>query len=206
MNKDVDAYFIDGCGRCPLGGTPDCKVHKWTDELKFLRHIIQDCGLTEQAKWGVPCYTFRGKNVLILSAFVNYCSVNFFKGSLLNDPKNILQKPGENSQATRVIRVTNLDEIKALEADIKAFIYQAIELEKAGLKVDYKKNPEPIPEELETKMDNDPIFKNAFGALTRGRQRGYILYFSAPKQSKTRESRIEKCVEKILNGQGLHDR
>ena len=212
MNLKVDEYLIDGCGRCSLGGTPDCKVHKWTAELELLRMIVLDCGLTEEVKWGVPCYTVsthadkQEKNVLIVSAFKEYCSISFFKGALLKDVKSILEKPGKNSQAARLIKFTNIEEIKKVEADLKTYIYEAIEVEKAGLRVKFKKNPEPIPEELESKFEKDPVFKTAFEALTPGRQRGYILYFSAPKQSKTRESRIEKSVGKILNGEGLHDK
>lgn len=205
MNPKVDNYLIEGCGRCALGGTPDCKVHKWTQELELLRKIVLDCELTEEVKWGVPCYTFQKKNVLIVSAFREYCSVSFFKGALLKDPMGILDKPGENSQAARLIKFTNIKEIKAVEADLKTYIYEAIEVEKKGLKVNFKKNPEPIPEELERKFEEDPVLKTAFETLTPGRQRGYILYFSAPKQSKTRESRIEKSIGKILNGEGLHD-
>ncbi|UJH67935.1 YdeI/OmpD-associated family protein [Allomuricauda sp. SCSIO 65647] len=206
MNKTVDNYLINGCGRCSLGGTPDCKVHRWTNELELLRTITRDCGLTEEAKWGVPCYTFQGKNIMLISAFKDHCSVSFFKGSLLRDTQGILVKPGPNSQAARLLKFTEIEKIKKLETDIKAYIYEAVEVEKAGLKVNFKKNPEPIPEELENRFEKDPVLKTAFEALTPGRQRGYILYFSAPKQSKTRNARIEKCIGKILNGEGLHDK
>lgn len=205
MNKSVDNYFIDGCGRCDLGGTPDCKVHRWKGELELLRSIVQECGLTEECKWGVPCYTFQHNNVLVVSALKDYCSISFFKGSLLRDEKGLLTKPGENSQATRLLKFTDMKGIHAFEDDIKHYIFEAVEVEKAGLKVEFKKNPEPIPEELEAKFEQDPGLKMAFEALTRGRQRGYILYFSQPKQSKTRTSRIEKSIPKILNGEGLHD-
>ncbi len=206
MNKSVDNYFLEGCGRCPLGGTSDCKVHKWASELELLRMIVLDCGLTEECKWGVPCYTFQNKNVLLLSAFKDYCSISFFKGSLLSDSRRLLTKPGKNSQAARLIKFTNSRGIKEIENDIKTYIYEAVEVEKAGLKVHFKKQPEPIPEELEKKFEEDPMLKTAFESLTPGRQRGYIIYFSAPKQSKTKESRIEKCIGKILNGEGLHDK
>ena len=206
MPHTVESYLADGCGRCPLGGTADCKVHNWVEELKALRKIVLECGLVEEVKWGVPCYTFQGKNVLLVSAFKNYCSISFFKGSLLGDPRGILTKPGKHSQAARLIKCTSIKEINSLEADIKSCIFEAIEVEKAGLKVHFKKNPEPMPEELENKLEEDPILKAAFDTLTPGRQRGYILFFSAPKQSKTRISRIEKSVGKILNGEGLHDK
>ena len=206
MNTSVESYFTDGCGRCPLGGTSQCKVHNWTQELKQLRSIILSCGLTEESKWGVPTYTFQKKNILILAAFNEYCSISFFKGALLSDKHNILVKPGENTQAGRLIKFTDLIKIAQLKSVIKAYIFEAIEVEKEGLKVEYTKNPEPVPEELQTKLENDPFFKSAFEALTPGRQRGYILFFSAPKQSKTREARIEKCAPKILEGIGLNDR
>ena len=206
MNDSVENYLIVGCGRCPLGGTLDCKVHSWIQELELLRSIVLDCGLTEACKWGVPCYTFKNKNVLLISAFKDHCSISFFKGSLLDDSKGILEKPGKNSQAGRILKFTSTRRIKEIEEVIKTYIYEAIEVERAGLKVPYKKNPEPYPEELERKFDEDPTFKSAFETLTPGRQRGYIIYFSAPKQSPTRVRRIEKSIGKILNGEGLHDK
>lgn len=206
MNPKIDKYLINGCMRCKLGATPDCKVHKWTVQLELLRTIVLDCGLNEELKWGVPCYTFQNSNVLIVSAFKEYCSISFFKGALLNDTNGILEKQGGNTQAARLIKFTNVEKIKELEPVLKAYIYEAVEVEKAGLKVAFKKNSEPIPEELEKKFEKDPFLKTAFEALTPGRQRGYILYFSAPKQSKTRILRIEKSIRKILNGEGLNDK
>lgn len=204
-NLKVDPYFVDGCGRCPLGGTPQCKVRDWQAQLKRLREIILECGLTEELKWGVPCYTYRKNNVVLLSALKEYCCVSFLKGALLNDPAGILQKPGENTQAGRLIRFTDLQEIDQMETILKQYINNAIAIEKAGKKVTLKKNPEPMPEELQYKMDSSPEFKTAFEALTPGRQRGYILYFSAAKQSTTRQSRIEKCAPRIFEGKGMHD-
>lgn len=204
-NPEIDAYLAEGCGRCSLGGTPDCKVHSWQTELKKLRKIVLDCGLTEERKWSIPCYTWNNSNVLLIAAFKDYCALTFFKGALLKDPENILSKPGENTQAGRLIRFTNAKEITKLEPVIKVYIKEAMEIEDAGLKVEFKKELEPIPEELERKMDEDPALKDAFYALTPGRQRGYILYFSAAKQSKTREARIEKYIDRILDGQGIHD-
>ncbi|MFC4802674.1 YdeI family protein [Neobacillus sp. GCM10023253] len=205
MNPKVDKYLIDGCMRCPLGATPDCKVNNWPEELEKLRMIVLDCGLTEELKWGVPCYTFQKSNVLIISAFKEYCSLSFFKGALLKDAHRILEKPGENTQAGRLVKFTNVKQIVELEPVLKEYIYEAVEAEKAGLKVNTKKNPEPIPEELQNKFEDIPALKTAFDALTPGRQRAYILHFSAPKQSKTRVSRIEKYMEKILAGKGLND-
>lgn len=141
-----------------------------------------------------------------MSAFKEYCAISFFKGALLRDTQGVLDKPGKNSQAARLIRFTNIADIKKMEAELKTYIHEAVEIEKLGLKVNFKKNPEPIPEELDGKFEEDPVLKTAFEALTPGRQRGYILHFSAPKQSKTRVSRIEKSIGKILNGEGLHDK
>lgn len=206
MNPKVDQYLAEGCGRCSLGGTPACKVHTWPEELKRLRAIVLDCGLMEELKWGVPCYTYEGQNVLLVSAFKEFAALSFFKGALLNDPHQLLVKPGENSQASRYLKFTSVEEIDEQESILKAYVLEAVKVEKAGLKVEFKKNPEPVPEELQQKLDEDPFFRTAFEELTPGRQRGYIIYFSQAKQSKTRVSRIEKCVPKILNGEGLHDK
>ena len=207
MNPKVDVYLTAGCGRCPLGNTPECKVNNWQEELETLRRIILECGLTEELKWGVPCYTFQKNNILLLSAFNESCALSFFKGALLTDAANILSKPGENTRAGRVIRFTNVQEIIEIEPILKAYINEAVEVEKSGSKVDFKENSELIiPEEVQNKLDETPGLKSAFDALTPGRKRGYILYFSAPKQSKTRESRVERCTRQILTGKGLNDR
>ena len=188
MNRKVDGYL---------------RRSKWQEELEKLRQIILDCGLTEELKWGKPCYTFQESNIVILQGFEEFCALLFAKGALLNDPDGVLKKFGW--QAARRIPFTNVREIVEMEPILKAYIREAIEAEKAGLKVIYKKNPEPIPEELQNKLDEIPALKTAFHALTPGRQRGYILYFSAAKQSKTREARVEKCVQQILDGKGLND-
>ncbi|MBI1389443.1 MAG: hypothetical protein GC154_13450 [bacterium] len=204
-NPKVDPYFTEGCGRCPLVSTPQCKVNTWREELLKLRAILLGCGLTEELKWKMPCYTFEKRNVVILSAFKDFCSINFVKGVLLKDPANLLTKPGENTQAGRLIRFTSVQQIDELEPAVKDYLQEAIEVEKAGLKAPIQKNPEPIPDELQQKLDENPALKTAFFALTPGRQRGYILHFSQPKQSKTRVSRIEKCMPKILEGKGFFD-
>lgn len=206
MNPKVDEYFQGGCGRCPLGGTPDCKVHRWPEAMVELRRILLNCQLTEEVKWSVPCYTFQGSNVAIMSALNDYCAISFFKGALLQDEQGLLEKPGENTQAARLIKFTDVQTILDLEPVLEAYIYEAIEVEKAGLSVEFKKNPEPIPAELQEKLDGDPVLQTAFANLTPGRQRGYILYFSQPKQSKTRTARVEKYIPKILEGRGFHDR
>jgi uncharacterized protein YdeI (YjbR/CyaY-like superfamily) len=191
MNPKADFYFNKG---------------NWQKELEQLRAIVLDCGLTEELKWGVPCYTFQKSNIVLIHVFKEYCAYLFFKGALLNDAKGILVQQTENVQAARQIRFTNVKEIVKLKATLKAYIYEAIEVEKAGLKVELKKTNEfTMPEEFQTKLDRTPALKKAFHALTPGRQRGYLLYFASAKQSKTRESRIEKYVPQILKGKGLDD-
>jgi uncharacterized protein YdeI (YjbR/CyaY-like superfamily) len=192
MNPEVDKFLS--------------KAKKWQEEFEKLRIIILNCGLTEELKWGVPCYTFQKKNIVLIHGFKEYCALLFIKGALINDAKGILIKQTENVQAGRQIRFTNVREIVEMEPILKAYIYEAIEVEKAGLKVNFKKTTEfIIPEEFQNKLDEIPALKTAFDALTPGRQRAYILYFSAPKQSKTRESRVEKYMQQILNGKGLND-
>ncbi len=205
-NAKIDIYLKEGCGRCPLGGTPECKVHDWQKELKKLRTIVLGCGLTEDLKWGVPCYTFEKANVAIVSALKEYCALSFFKGALLKDAKGILDKPGENTQSARLIRFTSVREIVEMESILKEYLHEAIEVEKNGLKVDFKaKTQLVILDELQRKFDELPALQAAFKALTPGRQRGYLLHFSAAKQSQTRLSRIEKCIPHILEGRGFHD-
>lgn len=192
MNPNVDDYLS--------------KVKKWQEELGKLRTIVLDCQLTEEMKWKQPCYTYENRNIVIISGFKEYCLLGFFNGALLKDTEGILSKPGENTQAGRQIRFTNVQEIVEMEPILKAYIYEAIEVEKAGLKVNFKQTAEfNIPEEFQNKLDVTPSLKTAFEALTPGRQRAYLLYFSEPKQSKTRESRVEKCMQQILNGKGLND-
>jgi len=205
MTKSPEIFFLEGCGRCSLGGTPDCKVHRWTAELQLLRSIILDCGLEEVAKWGVPCYMHGKANILLLGALKDCCTIGFLKGALLDYSSGILEKQGENSNVGRVIRFTSLEQIAEREAAVKALIFEAIEIEKQGLKVEVQKSEDPIPAELEQAFAQNPELKTAFYALTPGRQRGYLLHFNQTKNSATRSSRIEKCVEKIMKGQGMHD-
>ena len=205
MIPEVDDYLVDGCGRCDHYKTPQCKVHSWTEILIELRRIILECGLVEEFKWSQPCYTFQRKNVLIVTAFKEFACISFFKGALIGDTNNMLITPGKSSQAARQIRFTTVSEVINQEQIIKTYVHQAIEVEKAGLKIQFKKNPEPLPDELQWEFDENPDLKQAFEALTPGRQRGYILHFSQPKNSSTRTARIEKCTPKILNGEGMHD-
>lgn len=206
MNPKIDHYLSDGCGRCSLYSTPECKVHTWQEELKYLRRIVLDCGLDEELKWSMPCYTHQKKNIVMLFAFKNNCAISFFKGALLKDEHGILEKPGENSQVSRVVKFTHIDQINKLEEVLKTYIYEAIEVEKAGLKVKTKSVSEyEMPAEFQERLDSDADLKEAFESLTPGRQKGYLLYFAGAKQSKTRASRVEKYVPKILKGLGFHD-
>jgi uncharacterized protein YdeI (YjbR/CyaY-like superfamily) len=192
MNPSVDFYFD--------------KAKKWQKELEQLRMIILDCGLTEELKWGVPCYTLQKSNIVLIHVFKEYCAILFFKGALLHDTNGILIRQTENVQAARQIRFTNVREIVKMKSILKAYIYEAIEVEKAGLKVKLKKTSAfKIPEEFQTKLEKIPGLKTAFNALTPGRQRAYLFYFSGAKQSKTRASRVEKYIRQILNGKGLDD-
>ncbi|MBB6730039.1 YdeI/OmpD-associated family protein [Cohnella zeiphila] len=179
---------------------------RWKKEYEKLREIVLDCGLTEEFKWMHPCYTFEDKNILLIHGFKEYCALLFHKGALLKDPHGILIQQTENVQAGRQIRFADVQEIDEMELILKTYIDEAIEVEKAGLQVEYKKHSEyTVPEELQNKFEELPPLKSAFEALTPGRQRAYLLYFSAPKQSKTRESRVEKYMHRILDGKGLND-
>lgn len=179
---------------------------KWQSEIIQLRTLLLDCGLTEEFKWRNPCYSFQGNNVVLIGSFKAFCSLSFFKGTLLQDSNEVLSKPGENSQAMRFFKFHNQEEIIEQQSIIKTYIYEAIEIEKAGLKVIFKSNSElELVEELQNALDKNPSLKTAFQALTLGRQRAYNIYFSNPKQSKTRETRIEKYSQRILNGKGIND-
>ena len=192
MNPKVDFYFN--------------KADKWKEEVSKLRKIVLDCGLTEELKWGCPCYTYEKSNIVVIHDFKEYCALLFMKGALMSDANNILIQQTENVQSARQIRFTNVKQIVEMEPILKAYIYEAIEVEKAGLKVSFKKPSEfNMPEEFQQKLDEDTALKTAFETLTPGRQRAYLLYFSQPKQSKTREARIEKYVPQILDGKGLND-
>jgi uncharacterized protein YdeI (YjbR/CyaY-like superfamily) len=192
MNPKVDFFFN--------------KASQWQEEYAQLRTIMLDCGLTEDLKWGVPCYTLEKKNIVLIHGFKEYCAILFMKGVLLKDPKGILIQQTENVQSARQVRFTSAREIVKMKATLKAYVLEAIEVEKAGLTVELKKTSEyTIPEELQNRLDKDANLKKAFKALTPGRQRGYIFHFSAAKQSKTREARIEKYIPQILDGKGIDD-
>jgi uncharacterized protein YdeI (YjbR/CyaY-like superfamily) len=193
MNPKVDWFFA--------------KETKWQKEYEKLRTIILDCGLIEELKWGCPCYTFENTNIVLIHGFKEYCAVLFFKGALLNDPNGILIQQTKNVQSARQIRFTNVGEIVKMEKILKAYVYEAIEVERVGLKVKLKKTSDfKIPEEFQKKLNKSSKLKAAFDQLTPGRQRQYIFYFSQPKQSKTREARVEKYLKQILIGKGLNDR
>lgn len=202
----VDLFFIDGCGRCKLYKTAACKVHTWKLELQALRQIALNSGLTEELKWKQPCYTLEGKNIIIVSAFKESCIINFMKGALLKDTKGILEMPGENSNSARFIRFTNIERVLELQETILDYIKEAIEIEKSGKKIISKKVEEYlIPDELINEFESDIVFKNAFYSLTPGRQKSYLIFYSAAKQSATRTSRILKSKEAIFNGKGMNE-
>ena len=192
MNPELDFFYN--------------KDGKWQDAYKQLRMIVLDCGLSEELKWGKPCYTYKHTNIVLIHGFKEFCALLFHKGALLKDTNGILVQQTENVQAARQIRFTNVEEIAGMEATLKAYIFEAIEVEKSGLKIDFKKTKEyKVPKEFEDILKEIPELKTAFESLTPGRQRGYLLHFSQPKQSTTRISRIEKCMEQILHGKGLND-
>jgi uncharacterized protein YdeI (YjbR/CyaY-like superfamily) len=192
MNPHVDWYFA--------------KAKKWQKEIEKLRMIVLDCDLIEELKWGCPCYSYQKKNIVLIHVFKGYCAVLFFKGALLKDTKGILIQQTKNVQAARQVRFTSLQEIVKMERVLKSYIYEAVEVEESGVKVEMKKTKEfSMPQEFQTRLNKNPALEKAFYALTPGRQRGYLLYFSSAKQSKTREARIEKYMPEILDGKGLED-
>ena len=206
MNPQVDIILAEGCGRCKLVGTPQCRIIIRNEEMKALREISLETGLDEEVKWGFPAYTFKKKNIFMLGSFKEYSSIMFFKGALLGDPEQILVQPTENSNSGRQLRFTNAKEVIQQKKNILAYIFEATELEKSGAKVEAKKTSEyPMPDELKSKFKELPELKAAFEKLTPGRQRGYLLHFSQAKQSATRLSRIEKCMEAIFNGKGMNE-
>ena len=190
-NPKVDAYVA--------------QAEKWREETKELRAIALGCGLTEELKWGKPCYTLGEANVVIIQGFKEYCALMFCKGALLRDRRGLLKKPGESSQAARQIRFSSVPELRKLKPAIRAYVKEAMAAQRAGREVVFKQTPEPVPPELQAKLGRNPVFKAAFEALTPGRQRGYILYISGAKQSATRESRVQKCTPRILERRGLND-
>ncbi len=204
QNPLVDKYLVDGCMRCKYGATPDCKVNRWKEELKLLRKIVLETGLKEEIKWGAPVYTHNGKNIVSVGALKESANIGFFKGVLLTDKQKLLQQQG-NLQSDRIVKFTNKADIAQVKEVLKSYVSEAIAIEESGKKVIFKKNPEPIPDELNQAFDLDSVFKDAFHALTPSKQRGYIIHFSQPKQTQTRIGRIEKCKPQILDGIGLND-
>ncbi len=203
---EADVFFTDGCGRCPLGGTPGCKVHQWREEVLMLREILLQSGLTETRKWGVPCYVHGKKNVVLLSVLKESATLSFLKGALLSDPAKLLHKPGENSQAARYMKFTSPDQVLAQSAEISAYVREAVKLEESGQKVVFKApQDQAMCDELQEVLKSDVELNTAFYALTPGRQRGYILFFGGAKQAKTRMERIDKWRDKILQGKGMQD-
>lgn len=205
MQKDIEKYFSEGCGRCKLFQTPECKVHTWEDELALLRSIIKKSALSEEIKWGQPCYTLWGKNVLILSTFKDCSFISFFKGALIKDSLKLLEKAGPNSESGRLFKFRSVSEIEEYKSQIEDFIAQAIQIEESGKQIKKSNNPLNIPSELLEAFDENSGLKEAFYSLTPGRQKGYIIYFTGAKQSETRKKRIEKYIDHILDGKGMMD-
>jgi len=191
-NQQADEYFVN--------------ASQWKVEMDYLRSILLECGLFEEIKWKVPCYTYDSGNIAMIGSFKAHCTLSFFKGTLLNDPLNLLQKPGDNSQSVKMFSFTKVEDIQAIRLEIKDYVFEAIEIQKAGTKVNFKKlSDDDFPQELVETLDKNPKLKEAFKALTPGRQRGYWLYFAQAKQSKTRQSRIDNSVDRIMRGKGIHD-
>lgn len=207
MNREsADAYIKDGCGRCELYRTVDCKVLLWTDALEALREILLETELKEEMKWGVPCYTLDGKNVLMMTSFRRSCALSFFKGAAFDDPEGLLTKPGPNSRYGRLLEFTSLEQVELLREQTEAFVQTAIQAERDGIEVDVGDETEPVPSELEELLASDPDLSSAFDKLTPGRKRSHILYVSGAKQSATRTRRAEKCAPKITAGKGFNER
>jgi uncharacterized protein YdeI (YjbR/CyaY-like superfamily) len=205
--QNADQYIESGCGRCEFGGTPQCKVKAWDEELRLLREILQESGLAEEIKWSAPCYTHAGKNILMLSALKESVVISFFRGAQLKDPGNILEKPGENSRFARYFRFTNIQSITTQKDTLLSYIREAIHLETSDNRVEISNDtPQEYPEELIQIFEVNPDFEEAFAALTPGRQRGYLIHFSSARQSKTKIARIEKCMPKIFTGKGWNER
>lgn len=205
-NTSFESYLQDGCGRCGKFQTPECKVHSWTDTLAALRELLLSFGLEEAMKWGSPCYMVDGKNVLMLASFKEHCALSFLKGAALADEDGLLESAGPNSRIVRMIKFRSLDDLSGRREQVALLIQLAIDAEKAGVRVEVDRQPEPMPEELEQRLIRDPLLAQAFDDLTPGRQRSHILYVGGAKQSATREARVERCVPKILEGRGFNER
>lgn len=202
----VDSYLRDGCGRCDKYQTPACKVHRWTKPLVALRALVQASGLVEEMKWGNPCYTLGGKNVVMLAAFKEHCALSFFRGTSLHDDAGVLEAPGPNSHHVRFLKVRSLADVTARRAAVKRLLAQAIELERTGTKVKPKATPRALPDELVQRLSADAALARAFDALTPGRQRSHALYIAAAKQPETRARRVERCAADIAKGRGFNER
>ena len=204
MIPNLETYFNEGCGRCSKMATPLCRVRTWEKELQLLRSIILECGLVEELKWSHPCYTFQNKNIVMLGTTKVFCAISFFKGALLADTQQILVTQTENMQATRQLQFTSIDQIASIETSIRSYIFEAIEIEKSGIKIQYKTPDEMvIPEEFQEKLNEDEALRIAFEGLTPGRKKAYLLFFSQAKQSKTRLARVEKWIPTIKQGKGM---
>jgi uncharacterized protein YdeI (YjbR/CyaY-like superfamily) len=207
MNQtSVDSYLLEGCGRCSLYRTPECKVHRWTDALIVLRQVLLESELVEEMKWGAPCYTLDGKNVAMMAALKDSCTLSFFKGAALTDDEGVLESPGPNSRHARLLRFRSAEEVDERRSQVQRYVQQAIEAERSGLEVVLTDEADPLPEELEQRLASDPLLKKAFESLTPGRRRSHSIYVAGAKQSETRKQRVERCVPKIFSGKGFNER
>lgn len=207
MNTEsVGTYIADGCGRCEMYRTPQCKVHRWPEALVAIREILRGSELVETMKWGVPCYTLNGKNVVLVSALNDFCALGFFKGVLLPDPDGLLVKPGPNTQAARQLRFTSVEQVEEQRSAIARLVRAAVEVERSGKTVAFVREPEPVPAELRVLFEEDLVLASAFEALSPGRRRSYVLHVAGAKQAATRSRRAAKCIPKIMAGKGFHER
>jgi uncharacterized protein YdeI (YjbR/CyaY-like superfamily) len=205
-NTSVESYLSEGCGRCARFRTPSCKVHAWAETLVALRALLRATELDETMKWGAPCYTLGGKNVVLLGAFNDACVLSFFKGALLRDERGLLSVPGPNARIGRTLRFAGADEVRSLRAEILGFVAQAIALERAGVKIPRGQVEEPLPAALAGRLAEDEALRRAFEALTPGRRRSHALYVGAAKGAETQVRRVERCVGAILAGRGFQER
>jgi|SRR5690554_1692816 len=203
---DVDSYLEDGCGRCKHYQTPECKVHTWAEELRALRELVRSTELEEHLKWGSPCYGLEGQNVVMIGAYRDNCVLSFLKGAALPDPTKILEKPGPNTRYSRVVRFRSLDEVVKRRDALAQLLLEAIVFERSGKEVEVDADDEALPEELEQRLEADAGFKEAFEALTPGRQRSYQIYIAGAKRRETREARVERALPKIMEGKGWNER
>ena len=204
-NTSVDSFLQNGCGRCELYQTPQCKVHRWTTELQMLRELVRQTELVEEMKWGSPCYTLNGRNVLMLAALRDFCAISFLNGAALVDERGLLQSPGPNSRYARYLTFTSISQISQSQLQIAELVEQAIQFARSGARFSPPADERPLPDELVARLESDPQLQQAFDALTPGRQRSHLIYIDQAKSTDARERRVERCVPRILLGKGFNE-